>query len=282
MISSSCRPALLISDFQRMTDELVQTTPDRSAARARFLGKFRRYGNLLRNKWWILVLGIVLGVAVQLVLWQYATPSFTSVGRMIVNIKLAIPEGSVYTEEWANFPGTQAALMQSGIVVERAHARLTAQKSDTARQQILLKVSIVPKTTIFVLQATSVDPDYAQSFLQAAMEEYVSLKKEMRAHTSDTTFAGLTEEVLRLEKELRKSDEDLVQFQSTNSVVLLQDQGNSAGNYLGALNNRLAALRSEYELLQTLTLDQNLDRQQQLSGALTPNDPSDRNSQSNG
>jgi len=88
-----------------MTDELVQTTPDRSAARARFLGRFQRYGNLLRNKWWILVLGIVLGVAVQLVLWQYATPSFTSVGRMIVNIKLAIPEGSVYTEEWANFRG---------------------------------------------------------------------------------------------------------------------------------------------------------------------------------
>jgi hypothetical protein len=113
------------------------------------------------------------------------------------------------------------------------------------------------------------------------MEEYVTLKKEMRLKTSDTTFQGLTEEVLRLEKELRKADEDMVQFQSTNSVVLLQDQGNSAGNYLGALNNRLAAFRSEYELLQTLTLDQNLERQQQLGGALSPNDPNDRTSQAN-
>src|SRR5205807_5961827 len=113
-------------------------------------------------------------------------------------------------------------------------------------------------------------------------EEYVNLKKEMRMHTSDTTFAGLTEEVLRLEKELRKSDEDMVQFQTTNSVVLLQDQGNSAGNYLGALNNRLATLKSEYELLQTLTLDQSLDRQQQLSGALPVNDLIDRSNQNGG
>ena len=35
---------------------------------------------------------------------------------MIVSIKLAIPEGSVYTEELSNFLGTQAALMQSGVV----------------------------------------------------------------------------------------------------------------------------------------------------------------------
>ncbi len=234
-----------------MNDELVKTTPDPSAARTRFVVKFQRYGNLLREKWWILVLGLALGVAVQLVLWQFATPSFTSVGRMIVNIKLAIPEGSVYTEEWANF--------------------------HTAQQRVVLKVSVVPKTTIFVLQATCADPDYSQTFLQAAMEEYVSLKKEMRAHTSDTTFAGLTEEVLRLEKDLRKSDEDMVQFQSTNSVVLLQDQGNSAGNYLAVLNNRLAAHKSEYQLLQTLTLDQNLDRQQLLSGALpAPSDSGER------
>ena len=53
-------------------------------------------------------------------------------------------------------------------------------------------------------------------------------------------MAGLTEEVLRLEKDLRKSDQELVEFQSTNSVVLLQEQGNSAGNYLAALNQRLS------------------------------------------
>ena len=36
------------------------------------------------------------------------------------------------------------------------------------------------------------------------MEEYIALKREMRLQTSDTTVAGLTEEIMRLEKELRK------------------------------------------------------------------------------
>ena len=50
---------------------------------------------------------------------------------------------------------------------------------------------------------------------------------------------------------------------STNSVVLFEEQGNSAANYLAALNQRLAAMKSEYDLLQMLTLDQSLDRQQE-------------------
>ena len=119
-----------------------------------------------------------------------------------------------------------------------------------------------------MLQAIGADPEYTQAFLQACMEEYIALKKEMRTQTSDTTVAGLTEEVMRLEKDLRKADEELVAFQSTNSVVLSQDQGNnSAANYLAALNQRLAAQKSEYELLQLLTVDQNLDRQQQAGRA---------------
>jgi len=243
-------------------------TPSGPTSKAVFLARLDRYKNLLRRKWWILAIGITLGLGVEGALSKFEAPLFTSVGRMIVSIKLAIPEGSVYSEELSNFLGTQAALMQSGAVVNRAHARVTAQKPDLAMKPVALKVSVLPKTTIFVLQGSGAEPQYTQAFLQACMEEYVSLKKEMRTQTSDTTVAGLTEEALRLEKELRKSDEDLVAFQSTNSLVLLQEQGNSAGNYLTGLSQRLAALKSEQELLKMLTLDQNLERRQATGEAL--------------
>jgi capsular exopolysaccharide synthesis family protein len=189
---------------------------------------------------------------------------------MIVSIKLNIAEGSVYTEEFSNFLGTQVALMQSGVVLNRAHARVTTQKPELRMQPVGLKVTVSPKTTIFVLQATGGDPEYARAFLQACMEEYIALKKEMRTQTSDTTVAGLTEEVIRLEKNLRNADAELLEFQSTNTVLLSQEQGNSAGNYLAALNQRLAARKSEYDLLQMLTVDQNLDRQQAAGGAVLP------------
>ena len=215
-----------------------------------------------------MVLGALLGMAVQYVITRSQRVSFASMGRMIVSVKLNIAEGSVYTEELSNFLGTQASLMQSGMVIERAHKRVAEKRPELSPQPVALKVMILPKTTIFVLQATGAEPKYAQAFLQAVMEEYTALKKEMRSQTSDTTVTGLTAELMRLEKELRQADTDLVAFQSTNSVVLSQDQGNnSAANYLAALNQRLATQKSEYELLQLLTVDQSLDRQQGASGA---------------
>ena len=251
-----------------LNDQAVHARHDRSASKAHFHARVGRYRNLLKEKWWVLALGTMIGLAIQGGTAWYQPPSFVSVSRMIVSIKLNIAEGSVYTEELSNFLGTQAALMQSGVVVHRAHARVMAQKSDQVLQPVALKVAVLPKTTIFVLQATGGDAAYTQAFLQACMEEFIALKREMRTQTSDTTVAGLTEEVMRLEKELRKAEEELVEFQSTNSVVLFQEQGNNAGNYLAALNQRLAAQKSEYALLQMLNVDQGLDRQQAANGAV--------------
>jgi polysaccharide biosynthesis transport protein len=251
--------------------------PDAPEERGRFLERCERYRSLLRRRWWILLTGIIGGALLQLGLLQVGPTGFVSAGRMIVSMKLAIPEGSVYTEELSNFLGTQTALMQSGVVLNRAHARALMQKHARVAQPVSLKVSVLPKTTIFVLQATGVDAEYTQIFLQGCMEEYVALKKEMRLRTSDTTFAGLTDEVLRLEKELRKCDQELAQFQATNGLVQLDEPGAGAGNYPILLKNRLAALKSEHELLASLTLDQNLERQQAGGGVLQlANDPAER------
>ncbi len=250
-------------------NQVVQARADRSASRAQFHARVSRYRSLLLRKWWVLFLGALGGLAVEGVRCWHEPAIFASVGRMIVSVKLNIAEGSLYTEELSNFLGTQAALMQSGAVINKAHARVAAQNPKLRIQPVALKVSVLPKTTIFVLQATGAEPEYTQAFLKACMEEYIDLKKEMRTQTSDTTVAGLTEEVMRLEKELRQADQDLVAFQSTNSAVLSQDQqgNNSAANYVAALYQRLAAQKSEYQLLQMLTVDQNLDR---LKGAALP------------
>ena len=227
-----------------------------------------RYSRLLSSKWWILVLLALLGTLSGYVHSRFGRASFTSYGRMIVNVKLSLPEGAVYTEELSNFLGTQAALMQSDVVVKRAHERAMAARQQNEFQPVFLRVSVLPKTTIFTLQAEGADPGYTQLFLQACMDEYSNLKKEMRTQTSDLTVAGLADQLLRLEKELRQADKELGEFQGTNSVVLLQEQGNSAGSYLAALNQRLSGLREESELLQRLTLEQNQERRQPVSEAL--------------
>lgn len=252
-----------------MNDQPVQSFQDRPNTAARLHARLSRFRNLLREKWWVLVLGAMAGAIIKIVLLWNAPPSYVSVGRMIVSMKLAIQPASLYSEELSNFLGTQAALMQCGVVVNRAHERVSAQKPEIGRHAVALNVSVLPKTTIFVLQATGRDRDYTQAFLQACMDEYIALKKEMRSQTSDTTVAGLTEQVMRLEKDLRRAEAEMVQFQSTNSMMLTQEQGNSPAHYLTTLYQRLVSLKSEYALLQRLTLDQNLARRQAASGTFS-------------
>jgi capsular exopolysaccharide synthesis family protein len=236
-------------------------------AKARSVARLNRYRELLIRKWKWLACGLLLGLLTGLSLWCFQPAAFLSIGRMIVSIKLAIPEGSVYSEELGNFLGTQAALMQSRVVIERAQARLAMRESDLPAEPAGLRVSVSPKTSIFVLEAGGSNGKYLQAFLQVVMEEYIKLKKEMRAQTSDTTVTGLTEQVLRLEKELRGCQQDMLLFQRSNSVVLLQEQGNIAGNYLASIHQRLAALEAENVLLQSLTANQIADPDQECAPA---------------
>ena len=54
----------------------------------------------------------------------------------------------------------------------------------------------------------------------------------------------------------------MLEFQKDNNIGLLQGEGNSAAAYLVKLNQQFASLKTEYDLLSLLDLDQNLDRQQ--------------------
>lgn len=232
------------------------------ARRSQFAGKLRHTWDLLVRRWWVLALGLICGVAVEIGIARFQGPAYVSTGQMIVNVKLAIPQGSVFTEELSNFLGTQAALMQSEVVVNRAYSRACALLTNLPpAMRPVVKVSITPRTTIFNLQATGSDPRFTQQFLQATMEEYSQLKKDMRRQASDSTLAGMLEQVFTLEKEATNAQALVTDFQRSHSMVWIEEQGNNLANHLSGLNQRLEALKSEYGLLQSLTFDQNVQRQ---------------------
>lgn len=245
-----------------MNESPVEYRQSRADSKLHFTAKIGHYRDLIVRKWWVLGLGAVVGLAAEAAIARFQHPSYVSVGQMIVNVKLSLPQGAVITEELNNFLGTQATLMQSDIIINRAYSRVVPAESSIPASPPELKVSVSPRTSIFLLQATAADPRLTQDFLQAAMEEYIHLKREMRKQASDSTVADLTEEVLTLERDLRRAEEEVAAFQSTNSMVWLEEQGNTVGSYLAGLNQRLETLKSEHDLLQTLTLDQNLQRYQ--------------------
>ncbi len=240
-----------------MNDQPVMSSEDRHVRTGKFFARVYRYRSLLLKRWWVLMLCIGLALGAESAYIRYSPAVFVSVGQMIVSIKLNIQQGSLYTEELSNFLGTQAALMQGSEVQQRARDRVIGQNPGLTPKPVLINVSVLPKTTIFILRATGENPDYAKAYLQACMEEYISLKKQMAARTSDTTIAGLTEQLLRLEPEMQKCDAEMQSFLSTNDIALME-QASGLGGYLTSIYQQLASSQSESDLLQTMTLDQNL------------------------
>jgi capsular exopolysaccharide synthesis family protein len=250
-----------------MNEEQGLVTHDRTAWTARFFSRLHRYRNLFRRRWWVLILCVGLALAGMAIYIRDEPPEWYSSGSMIVSMRLNIQQGSLYSEDLNNFVGTQAALMQGVEVRQRAHDRVANQNPGLSAQPVVLSVNVLPRTTIFVLRATCGNPDYAKAYLQACMEEYINLKKEMAERTSSTTIAGLTDQMLRLEPQLQKCDDELQSFLATNDAALLQE-ASGVGSYLVALYQQTATARSEYDLLQSMTLDQNLLLEQDQSPAL--------------
>lgn len=239
---------------------------DRVAQSSRIFAHLHRYRNLLRKHWWIPALTITLALAAQgWRLWS-TPPAYVSYGRMVVNIRIANTQTpiSVVNDEGINFYGTQVAMMQSVTVLNRAADRVRALHPETAppAEPVVFRASQIPRTSVFHLVCTGLESNYTRFYLDACMEEYLNLRRGMKEDTLDTTLSGIQDKLARLQRDLAKGEEDLLNFQSSNSVVSLQEQGGGASKELVLLSSELTRLQIQYDRLNSLSLDQNLEIQQ--------------------
>jgi capsular exopolysaccharide synthesis family protein len=211
----------------------------------------RRFLHFLVRKWWIPVLTVALALVGQLVYIHFYPPSAVATSRMLVGGKVKIPEGGLYAEEWQNFFGTQGELMGSEKIQRRTLERLQRLRQTKDASQVTLTVNPVRKTTIFALKAIGKDPVYTANYLNALMDEYLSYRKEVRVLSSDDTLASLTTQFLEQEKELKRHQEGMLEFQKTNSVAALQEQASSAN--LTKLNQELADLKLQRAMLEGIS-----------------------------
>jgi succinoglycan biosynthesis transport protein ExoP len=230
-----------------------------------FITRLHRYKALLVRRWWIPVLTICLGLFVETWLIYQTPPSFLSTGKMILAGKMNIAQGAVYSEESQNFYGTQVQLMQSAEVKRDAEALV--RSSHPEMQPVPVEISVLqrPRTSIFELSAIGSSQDYTQAYLNAVMQKYLDFKKGMREDRGHEITTGITEQLIQVEKDLRNAEDEMLEFQKQNNIGFIQEEGNSAAAYLVKLNREYASLKTEYDLLNLLDLDQNLDRAQSKS-----------------
>jgi succinoglycan biosynthesis transport protein ExoP len=232
--------------------------------------RLHRYKALLQRRWWIPVLTICLGLFVAAWHIYQTPPSFESRSKMILAGKLNISQSAVYSEDSVNFYGTQIQLMQNTDV--RRSAEQLVRSTHPEMQPVPVEITVIqkPRTSIFELIALGSTPDYTQAYLNAVMQKYLDFKKGMRENQGSTVTTAITEQLIQVEKDLRGAEDEMIEFQKQNNIGFIQEEGNSAAQYLVRLNQQYAQLKTEYDLLSLLDLDQNLDRTQGKNDGTTP------------
>src|SRR5689334_13873877 len=213
--------------------DLLQPT-DRFMATSRLYVRLHRHQLLLRKYWWLLLLILLLSVVPAYLLTTRMPRTYQSDARMWLTGKLDLSEGRLYTEELVNFLGTQADLIRSRTVQDRALATMQNQlpssvslkpaqgSLDVLRRMFgsaktrksldeafpfKLKVAESTKSSLLELQARGSEPESTQLFLNTLMAEYLKFKKESREKTSNRAVQSLAGEVNKLAGELKDQQE---------------------------------------------------------------------------
>jgi succinoglycan biosynthesis transport protein ExoP len=214
---------------------------------------------LLKKYWWILLLTVSLGITVQAFLELKKDPVYRSTAQLMVRGQIQIPEGQIYREEFNRFYETQITLIESARVRNGAYQRMSALYPDMPRQEVSISAGVRFETSFFLVQAASKNPMYTQRYLDALLDEYMKIRREMRSQTSEGVYLAITEQLIGLEEQIENQENAIVQFQKLNNVTFIQDRVNNIGSRLNMLTQQLANLRSEYRLISTLPLEQQLE-----------------------
>jgi polysaccharide biosynthesis transport protein len=264
----------LIKDFMHNNERHLNTKAvdlfspvDRFLSASKIYARLHRGWLLLRRYWRPLTM-ILVAIPASIFLYTLLTgPVYESRARMWVTGKINVSEDYGYTEQLVDFLGTQAALLQSPAIQRRALARLQgktppdvepAQVNGHAPAPIPFEVKVEQgsKSSTLDLQAAGRDPVATRKFLDCLMQEYLSFKREASTKASGQAAEALSAEAGQLKGELAIAQTKLQNFQASNDVVFLQQQGSSAQSYLAALNRQLATLRTEQKLLDSLKPEQ--------------------------
>ena len=187
-------------------------------------------------------------------------PAYVSTGRIMVTRQIrAADNGVAGTEEMANFFGTQLELMKSSEIKKLARIRAHSLHPDPAPDnEVELEVTQLPKTSIFVMRAIGKSENYVRIFLDACVDEYLATKLEMGLGR-DNRAPTIQVELVRVEKEMRQEEEELQELTKSNNFVFLQEEIKATASHLAQLNEKMAELRMEVDLMDSLTLEQTLE-----------------------
>ena len=208
----------------------------------------------LKRFWWVML--PFMAASFSYFAHQTATTPITylSYGKMVLTGRLHLKDSNVYQEAFANFFGTQAGIMESQQVKDRARKHLEATQPELLVQNpqaLKYKVAHRLDTSFFDLIVESDHPQYAQAYLQSCMNEYLKLRREVQTSTTDTTLSAITADLTKITRAIRTGEDGLEEFLASNSMVFIEDQAKHTVETLLKFNEQKADVDRDFALMQS-------------------------------
>ena len=176
--------------------------------------------------------------------------------------KLRLPDGAAFTEDRDNYLGTQVELLRSKMMRELTLNRLRAVDANNILLDVNgdpipveLQVFSSPKSSVYTVEASSANPAFTPLFLNALMKQYLEYRKNIRREVSGDTLASISEQVQRLEQEMKTSQAALAEYQRSNNFAVLQEESTIEASYLAKLKTELSDYQLEIKLLAARELE---------------------------
>jgi len=234
-----------------------------------------RYSLLLRKYWWVMFLGIIMGLGPAFILVSLSKSTYESKSRMYLAQKRASTADQGYIEENQNYMGTQAEIIKSQTIQNRAFDMLLEkhpevkgerkrqlaeirQENPDAELPDMFKFSVRDSKTSMTLGLSVVgeDPKLVREYLDDVMQAYIDYKKELRAQSSEQTFESLTNQIADLDADINRLRNGISDFRATNNVVMLEQVGSGRAQELAKINNELSRCKRDLGILQNMTPEQ--------------------------
>lgn len=267
MDSNENRPQVSLNEMEGIDGMRPQMREDRFSISNEIMLRVHRYKILLRKRWWVMLLGILLGLGPAFVLISTMPPKFQSESKMVMAQRMATTDKLV-TDEIQNFMGTQSEMLKSQRVQEDAMDRFLEIHPEVAETWTNV-IALNPNAKMFsfsskdslrnqalTLTAVGKDAKQVQDYLNCVMDAYLAYKKELRERTSETTFESLTNQISTLDTEIQALRDGISNFRATNNVVMLEQVGSGRAKELGEINTELNRTKRELDALNEMTPEQ--------------------------
>jgi len=177
--------------------------------------------------------------------------------------KLRLPDGAAFTEDRDNYLGTQAELLRSKMLRDLTLNRMRAVDTngivldaDGNPLDVDIEVFSSPKSSVYTVQASSANPAFTPLYLDALMQQYLEYRKNIRREVSGDTLASISEQVQRLERDMKVGQAALSDYQRSNNMAVLEEESTIEASYLSKLKTELSDYQLEVRLLAARELEQ--------------------------